>query len=278
MDDRRGDGKCMMPYYTPEQINQFFPVIGIRVYNGGVIVKRGCTLNLNQRNYAHERKKITLVSKRSLAKLALLVRGCGITFQSLMTLSYGANYPFSGRIAKRHLNHFLVASKRAFGHYEHIWVLEFQERGAVHFHIATTLPEPNVVQKEIFARIWQEISTPYSWMYCQLDNDGKRFFEGQTLLTDQAVFTHHCSEKAWEKVRKGDSLSHYFAKYTMKIRQKKVPSYYSDVGRFWAASQGVKLPDGENFHGSEENVRLALTLQGRDVKKWDVLPKIVLVG
>lgn len=219
-----------------------------------------------------------MVSKRSLARLALLVRGTGIEFRSLMTLTYGANYPLSGRKAKKDLNHFLIASKRAFGSYDHIWVLEFQERGAVHFHIATTLPEPNILQREIFAKIWQEISTPYSWMYCQLEFDGKKFVPGQTLLTDESVREVHMHSKSWEGVRKKDSLHHYFAKYCTKIRQKKVPSWYSDVGRFWAASEGVRLPDGENFHGNEESVRQVALAYGRDLKQWQVLPKIILLG
>lgn len=131
-----------MAYFTPEQINSIFPVIGLIAFHGGIVVRRGCNVNLNRRNYSHERKKIYMVSKRSLARLALLVRGSGVQFTSLMTLTYGANYPLSGRIAKKHLNHFLINAKRNFGTFEHIWVLEFQERGAVHFHIACTLPPP----------------------------------------------------------------------------------------------------------------------------------------
>lgn len=267
-----------MPYFTPEQVNAFFPVIGLVKYKGGVVVRRGYNLNLNRGNYLHERKKITVVSKRSLSRLALLVRGTSIKFLSLMTLTYGANFPLSGRNAKRDLNHFLIASKRVFGPYEHIWVLEFQERGAVHFHIATTLAPPNLLEREIFASIWQGISTPYCWLYCQLDWDGKKFLQGQTLLTDKAVFEVHMSGRSWEPVKKADSLHHYFAKYCTKIRQKKVPIWYSDVGRFWAASQGVTLPDGEVFHGTEKEVRALGEAYGRSFERWRVLPKVLLLG
>lgn len=267
-----------MSYFTPEQINLFFPVVEIVIYNGGVIVRRGCNLNLNRANYLHERGKITLVSKRSLNKLALLVRGSPVTFLSLMTLTYGQNYPLSGRKAKKDLNHFLVASKRAFGKYEHIWVLEFQERGAVHFHIATTLDAPNVLQREIFARIWADISTPYGWPYCQVEWDGKRLRPGNVLETNQAVFDVHMHERYWEAVKKKDSLHHYFAKYCTKIRQKRVPIWYADVGRFWAASEGVRLPDGTEFPATEEHVRELASLYGRDLSGWQVLPKVLLLG
>lgn len=267
-----------MSYFTPAQINSLFPVVGLIAFHGGIVVRRGNNVSLNRRNYLHERKKIYMVSKRSLAKLALLVRGCGLRFQSLMTLTYGANYPLSGKKAKRDLNHFLISAKRNFGPFEHIWVLEFQERGAVHFHIATTLPPPDDMQREVFAQLWQAISTPYSWMYCQLDLVNGRFFQGQTLLTNEAVREVHRSLRSWEPVKKGDSLHHYFAKYTSKLRQKKVPVWYADVGRFWAASKGVRLPDGEYFHGNEATVRLVGDAYGRSLARWKVLPKIILLG
>lgn len=267
-----------MAYFTPEQINAFFPVIGILVYPGGMKIQRGCNLNLNRQNYAHERMKITMVNKRSLARLALLVRGSSVEFTSLMTLTYGANFPVAGKVAKKHLNHLLIGLKRSFGLFEYVWVLEFQERGAVHFHIATTLPAPDDVQREIFARKWQLISTPYSWAYSQVEYPyGVENFK-QGLMTDQAVFEMHKHKLSWERIRNDDRLSHYIAKYSMKIRQKVVPSWYGDVGRFWGASKGVALPDGEYFHGSDELVRQVGVAYGRDLSRFEVLPEIILIG
>jgi len=267
-----------MSYFTPDQINQFFPVAGIWVYPGGVTVDRSCNLVFNRASYSHVRGKVEMVSRRSLSNLALLVRSTNVKFRSLLTLTYGANYPMSGKLAKKHLNHFLVASKRAFGAYDYIWVLEFQERGAVHFHIASTLPPPGELEREEFARLWQRISTPESWMYCQLDIVGRRLVQGQTLLTDRAVLDVHMHPNAWEKVRKGDSLHRYFAKYSTKIRQKEVPGWYSDVGRFWGASRDVRMPAGEYFHGGDADVRELAKEQGRDVASWRVLPKIIFFG
>lgn len=262
---------------SPDQINSLFPVIGLVLYPGGICVRRGCQQEKWQMNYTHERQKISMVKRSSMNRLALLVRSSGVEFRSLQTLTYGANYPLSGKIAKKHLNHFLIATKRNFGPHEYVWVLEFQERGAVHFHIATTLAPPSDLERELFALTWQRISTPYSWMYCQLDKVGNLLLRGQTLLTDKAVFDSHMSKKAWENVRRGDKLHGYFAKYANKLRQKEVPCWYSDVGRFWGASKGVALPDGQVFWGKEEQVRNFLWDNGRDVFHWRVLPKIILM-
>lgn len=267
-----------MPYFTPDQINWIFPVVGLIAFPGGIVIRRGCNVNLNRRNYSHERKKIYMVSKRSLAKLALLVRGSGVQFSSLMTLTYGANYPLSGRTAKKHLNHFLINAKRTFGPFEHIWVLEFQSRGAVHFHIATTLPEPNTLERELFSQLWAAISTPYNFWYSSLEMVGGELKFKKELYTHDAVVVMHEHPEQWERVRKGDSLHHYFAKYCTKIIQKKVPPWYADVGRFWAASSGVRLPDGEYFHGNEETVRQVGDAYGRSLARWEVLPKIILLG
>jgi hypothetical protein len=261
---------------SSEEINSIFPVIGITVFPGGIVIRRQ---NLNQklaRLHKIERGKITVVSKRSLNKLALTVRSCGVNFSSVMTLSYGLNYPHSGRVAKRHLNAFLVGAKREFGPFDYFWVLEFQKRGAVHFHIATTLPEPDYLQRSAFAHIWTRIAFP-DWSYSELLKDStKPFYAGETVNARQLGYLVHVHVKAWEKVRSDDGMSRYLAKYANKLRQKEVPDWYSDVGRFWGASRKVKLPEGDNYHGSETEARQVLELRGRDVKSWRVLPKIVL--
>jgi len=172
----------------------------------------------------------------------------------------------------------LVASKRAFGSYEYIWILEFQNRGAVHFHVACTLPPPGDLEREVFARTWQRISTPFSWPYCQLDEVSGRLLRGQTLLTDKAVYEAHVHRNSWEGVRKNDSLHRYFAKYSTKIRQKEVPSWYADVGRFWAPSRGVRMPEGQYLHGTDSDLRELARERGRDLSGWRVLPKVILLG
>lgn len=262
---------------TPEEMNIMFPVVGIIAYPGGVVIRRECNLNLGQLRHLHLRGNISVVNKRSLNNLALLVKSCEVTFTSVMTLTYGGNYPFSGKVAKKHLNHFLVQSKRVFGDYSYIWVLEFQERGAVHFHIATTLPAPTKLQSQQFAEMWLKISLEGDWWYCELLDVGGTFARGQNLSTKLAGYSVHRHPKAWEALRKSDGLGRYMAKYANKLRQKVVPPWYSDVGRFWGASRHIKLPEGKYYSGNEAQVRQALEYGGRNVAHWKVLPRVVLL-
>jgi len=155
-------------------------------------------------------------------------------------------------------------------------VVEFQERGAIHFHIATTLPEPTYLQREIFADIWTRISTPENWSYCPLSQPDKLRIIIDVLQTRTAVWSVAMHPKSWEADREENGMSRYLAKYANKLRQKEVPANFSDVGRFWGVSRGVSLPQGESFQGSEEEVRQVLWLRGRDVQKWEILPKTVL--
>jgi hypothetical protein len=267
-----------MRYFTPKQINSLFPVIGLANFGGGVIIKRQSLLELNRRIYNHKRGIVKVLSRRSLNKLALLVRSSGVKWRSVLTLSYGVNYPLDGKIAKRHLNAFLVAMKREFGAFEYFWVLEFQGRGAVHFHLACTLPEPDIVDRQKFARIWTRISVELDTDYCSLLEKEKSPEYHQVFNTRKTGYNVHVHSKSWEAVKSQDGMGRYLAKYANKLKQKNVPKHYQNVGRFWGVSRGVKLPDPKHFFGSDQQIREALRFAGRDVGKWECLPQIVLVG
>lgn len=267
-----------MKYFTPEQINAFFPVVGFVSFPGGVIIRRQSLLRIGGKNYKHQRGTVTVLSRRSLNKFALLVRSSGVKWQSVWTLSYGVNYPLDGKIAKQHLNKFLIYAKREFGEFQYFWVLEFQQRGAVHFHIGCTLPPPNIFQRQRLADIWQNISTPMSWRYTQVEFSEFSHCYGDELSTDMAVWEVHTHHKSWERVRDEGGMSHYLAKYANKLYQKTVPGHYRNVGRFWGVSSGVRLPEPSHFFGDDRQIREALTFAGRDVGQWECLPQIVLVG
>jgi hypothetical protein len=263
---------------TADQLNMMFPVIGMTSYSGGIILKRNCLLFQNRGNYSHLRGVISVVNKRSLNRLALLVRSCGVNFSSFLTLSYGANYPMDGRVAKKDLNHMLVSMRRAFGLFEYVWVIEFQDRGACHFHMATTLLPPSGLDRVVFASLWGRISTPHSWPYWSVYFENGRILPKKRLVTDRAVREVHMHADQWSPIRKQDGVAHYFAKYANKLEQKDVPDFYRNIGRFWGASRGVRLPDGEYYHGGDRDVRAVASAYGRNLNSWRVLPKIILLG
>jgi len=96
--------------------------------------------------------------KRMLEKMARLCRQQihQSRFKPLfVTLTYPSTYPTAKR-AKEHLRAFLKRLKRAYGRVGAIWRLEFQERGAPHFHLllfGLPFPKPTTLQA-----MWCEVT------------------------------------------------------------------------------------------------------------------------
>ena len=107
-----------------------------------------------------KRAKITEFSKKARRNLLDMTasfdiaKALEISIIIFITLTYGQEYP-SARQAKRHLDNF---KKRIAYHYPNasaVWKLEFQKRGAPHFHfIVFNLP---FIDKYDLARMWGEV-------------------------------------------------------------------------------------------------------------------------
>lgn len=123
--------------------------------------------------------------------------------------------------------------KRTWGEFDFLWFLEFQKRGAPHFHILTTLSPPTKSQLSKFAAMWADIIEPQNWPYEQV-----KFCEGQAcyfgeLKTNDAVVSVHRHKLNFAKIRKQGGARRYMVKYALKLEQKIVPKVYRNVGRFW---------------------------------------------
>lgn len=198
--------------------------------------------------------------------------------KSIITLTYGANYPMSGRVVKRDLNLFLTRMRQTFGPFPYVWFLEFQRRGAPHVHVLAGLDEADETCRIWFAGVWAGIASGgLDWPYVQLYESCGRLKRGSELSTLSAIRYRYTSEgKYWEAVRSSDGAARYAAKYALKTYQKEVPAPYRNVGRFWGASRDVTMGDGEIVTGTEEHVRSYLREKGRDMSGFDVLPKYCL--
>lgn len=81
------------------------------------------------------------VARRNLRKAALRVRWDQMGYLGLVTLTFPKEYPKNGRLAKRHLNLLWGRWKSRFGERPMgMWGMEFQERGALHFHCFLRIP------------------------------------------------------------------------------------------------------------------------------------------
>jgi len=222
-----------------------------------------------------KRGRINQISRRSLNKLAFLVVNCDVKFYSLATLTYGVNYPLNGRTAKMHINKFITYMRRSFGEFEYFWFLEFQRRGAPHFHFVSTLPGPSRSGRELLASIWAGIIESQNLPYTAIEKPygAKNALTG--LFTRDSVFRQHKRVQVWEALRSQDGAARYATKYALKPKQKRVPEEYRDIGRAWAASRGVRLPIGDEIPATDKEIRELLYYFGRDMDGFEVLPKII---
>lgn len=212
-------------------INSVYPVVGMDLYKGAIVVKRKAKGKVKVMRPTSN--KVTRLSRKSLNRLAFLVSTSKVKFLSLLTLTY-EKIPVSGRQVKADLNLFLTYARRRMRHFklEYLWFLEFQKRGAPHFHVLFNVRVP-LVSRETILRKWVEI----------------------TNGSDKALrVTLH--KTSWENIRLEDGAKRYALKYALKPEQKIVPPEYRDVGRFWGNSRGVKSdPEVKDFPMTEREIR-----------------------
>jgi hypothetical protein len=191
---------------------------------------------------------------------------CVASYDHMITLTYPAEFPLDGRTVKEHLDR--IAQKLvAYGHVELnrvqqaprvFWFLEFQGRGAPHFHLFTNFG----IAPRTLSEMWYNI----------VGSDDKRHLMAGTRV---------------EKLRtgKGGTVS-YAAKYASKSEQKTVPAGFEGVGRFWgvygsrfvlsastfipadvASGEGDRTADRELFVGLKRRLAKQLSEGRIEAKK-----------
>lgn len=177
-------------------------IVRAQVMKTDTVVKRQW---LNRTGRSHVgggvRKPIKELTRRSLRAMKLHFRNIEDA-RYIVTLTYPANFPTNGKLVKYHL----TLMKKWFLYYgiSGSWFLEFQLRGAPHFHIVTD----KAVDKAALSKQWYKVVG---------SGDEKHLRAG----TQQ------------QAIRKPHAIAAYVAKYAAKSDQKIVPTGYEDVGRFW---------------------------------------------
>lgn len=194
---------------TSQYIN---PLTGLQViqYAKDVVVKLTEQLTPNKPGWGL-RGEIVRWSRASMRRFMLRVRN-SCDWQGLITLTYPYEYTSDGEKVKDHLNAFLQYLRRRKVRY--CWILEFQRRGAPHFHILVS----DYVPKDEIALRWYKI----------VGSDDEDHLRAGTRV---------------EGVKGGyggkEKLIRYLFSYLKKGNQKDVPEEYQNVGRFWGSTRGI---------------------------------------
>lgn len=134
------------------------------------------------------------------------------SIRSFLTLTYPRGFDNDGIRVKRDLATMIKRLKRM-GVKDGIWFLEFQKRGAPHFHCFLS-----------------------QWPRCGVSGVAHAWYE-VVGSGDQKHLDWHLGKLSGrpclEWMRKPHAASYYASKYAVKAEQKKVPTVYQNVGRFW---------------------------------------------
>ena len=257
-------------FLDPEDFNRSYPVSGVEIYGGLVKVtrySRSESRRGNDMSHKPQNEQVVEFSKRSRVRMLATLAMSKNEMRSLMTLTYGVNYPLSGKVSKGDLNSLLTRFRYRYGGHPYFWFMEFQRRGAPHYHILTDVV-PGNADREWLGRVWANVlHRNEDWLYSNVK-------DGTTHVTRLAVMAVHGHPRSWEMIRTENGAIRYLSKYAYKPKQKKVPKEYRDCGRFWGASSGFckKEPDIA-MDMTEDEVRMLLSAKGIDTSGWEILPK-----
>jgi hypothetical protein len=210
-------------------------VRGVALYRRDAVVKReGCGANVQP----SKRGVVTEFTEASRRRLAFVANNTECAFRTMITLTYPKVYPNDGCVCKSHLRAFLQAFRRFTGGASYLWFLEFQRRGAPHFHILTDYPLPRDAHKRKSIQRW----VSQRWYRVTGEKDPLHLIAGTRV----------------ERLRSPEGGAHYAVKYATKMEQKAVPREYANVGRLWGASRDVKPQPYYELDCTEDAIRDAL--------------------
>ena len=157
---------------------------------------------------APRRGKITGLSSAAIARLKFAIRNAP-PLDSEITLTYPQAFPTDGQSVKRDIAAMGKRMKRQ--GIAGIWYLEFQMRGAPHFHVLTD----RSVDRDWLSQAWYEV----------VGSGDVRHLQAGTHI---------------RKIRKGERPENYAAKRLLGTAQKVPPPGFANVGRYWARFGPIK--------------------------------------
>lgn len=220
------------------------PVSAVKVFRRDVSTVKTLPAGVVPSKYGRagvdsEGGKITEFSERSRYRLLHTVKNCAVDFFSMITLTYPAEFPTSGRKVKRNFNAIRKRLLRRFPGILGVWFLEFQKRGAPHFHILVTLKlsEHGTIQERTRMRRNQG-PKKYKTVLALEEMLSAWWFS----IVDSQDPKHLAAGCAWEEIENSDGALRYAAAHASKPHQKRVPEEFVEVGRFWGVIGKVKIP------------------------------------
>lgn len=210
-------------------------VVGVELYaRDAVVIRAGTAPPKVERT----RGEVTEFSRKSRQRLAFVANNTAVEFRTIITLTYPKEFPKDGALCKQHLRTFLDKLHAYTRGTDYLWFVEFQRRGAPHFHILCDCPFPRGRAEAKSFRLW----CSHSWYNTCGRLDPKHLLAGTNA----------------QAIRNRENCGAYAVKYATKMEQKAVPPDYRNVGRFWGHTRAVRPEQMFYCECTEEDIRAAL--------------------
>ena len=261
----------MTSYESLRDWLKFYPIKGVLQYpNGYIEVVRVSRETMNRQSTNGKREKIMEFSDKSRREMLFTLHKLDVKWISFITLTYPRDFPVNGEAVKRDLNYWLTKYRRYWRNNgleaRYFWFLEFQERGAPHYHIITDKPDYRDRNRQFEAIWWAKRVSAHVYTG---EPDTMVF----SLQEQVNVYKVHYHQKAFQPIREENGAIKYAAKYAYKAKQKIVPSDYDNVGRFWGVSRNCPEHKPEWIELNEDGLRQHLKHIGHAAAEWEFVPK-----
>ncbi|MCX6972258.1 MAG: hypothetical protein NTV93_19195 [Verrucomicrobia bacterium] len=212
------------------------PVLGVRVFRRDVVCRKefpaGIVRSKHGRAGADGTKDGTIkeFSFRSRYNLLHTVKNCDTDFFCMVTLTYPAKFPCSGPLTKKHLKLFKKRLQHRWPGVRGVWFLEFQRRGAPHYHVLLSLKLWDLGPLVEKTRRHNKLGVR-KFRTCDLVQDllSRWWYE----IVNSGDAKHLRAGVAVEVIEEEAGALKYAACHAAKPHQKTVPPDFADVGRFW---------------------------------------------
>lgn len=165
---------------------------------------RGCVTQFSAKSRRRMLRRFATVDRTALSR------------SLLVTLTYPRSFPVESSTFKRHFHTFSVRLRRTFPNSSAIWKLEFQQRGAPHYHlIVMGVP---FLARQWLSRVWFEI----------VGSGDER---------------HRLAGTQVQRCKSTRKALSYAAKYVAKVSAGEAPS---SPGRFWGVIGRQSLASSES--------------------------------
>ena len=264
------------------------PYLTVDQYNRDVKIKFHKMNTILKKENVKPRQAITSFSERSAKRCKFALRNSIHLMKAIVCLTYPSEYPEDGRAFKRHLDTFQKRLKRL--SIQGFTCMEFQERGAPHYHILIT----GILDRHELSRMWFEIVNSGDPQHLQagtsiqfiVDDDDYR-------LEPDRVRYREMKRKGRKNVKRmfiaRAEAESYMIGYFKKMNQKVIPDHIKNAGRFWSHNRGLvaKLHAvvlSGNDHDLKRKVRLLRRWYMSKLRSWGIrykgqfLPEIIWDG